>query len=256
MDRHYLSRKMRNAPTSIALCGYQFTLEELDWSQKAPTYSFFPNRVTCHSCRTLIGELVPQEHWEQRVEIYEPSHGQGRRYTAFYPDHMVRSCGTVPETTVLSRMPNNLYPPGTPNNPDLPYLDFQNVYDIMKLLARTARDPWREPISCLSPETAPLLHQAAKRLERTAYNEVNPELRKEFRLAAEQLNSIHAGIKARKQGNLTPAQADAFNSVWNSLEAIRCDKALSLSDTLAPFIDDNAVPEPIPDKSYAATFRS
>lgn len=80
-----------------------------------------------------------------------------------------------PEVKLLSPAPERPYPSGPPENPDLPFREFQNIYDLLKLRAKTAKDPWQPELRVLCSEKAPLLHQAGKRLERTAANEAAPD---------------------------------------------------------------------------------
>lgn len=252
MNRHYLSRAMRNAPVSVALCGYRFTPEELDWSQKRLPYSFFPSLVSCGDCYDIMSSLVPQKHWAQRVEIYRLPGCPEWRYTAFYPDRLIKGDSVGQELTVFDPEPYNPEPPGPADKRELPYLEFQNVYDIMKLLAQSTETAWRQPTLCCRPETAAILHQAAKRLERTAANEENPEHRAKFQATAQQLQSLHAGIKNGDSHAFIQAQAEAFDAAWHDLEAIRYDKALSLRDALAPFIDDHESAPTAPQEPHAA----
>ena len=251
MKRHYLSRTERNAPVSAALCGYQFSAEELDWSQKRLPYTFFPSLMTCDECSTIAESLVPLEHWSRRVEIYRNPDSGERQYTAFYPDRLVKGGETAPETTIFDPHPANPEPPGAEEQKELPYLEFQNIYDIMKLLAQSTQTAWLQPVLCQRPETAGLLQQAGKRLKRTAANEANPERRSQLKAAARQLQSLHAQIKGSAAGTPTAEQAAAFAQTWKELEALRCAKALSLRDVMAPFIDDPAPAAATKEESYA-----
>lgn len=251
MERHYLSRQMRNTPTSIALCGYRFSPQELDWSRRRQTYTYFPNQVICDSCRAAISALVPKVHWEKRVEIHEPSHGRGYNYTVFYPYYMIMGEADASEVKLLSPAPERPYPSGPPENPDLPYLEFQNIFDILKLLAKTAKDPWKTNGRDLRPEQAPLLHQVGKRLERTAANEADSDFRDQLNQAAKQLNSLHSATQAKQEVSLTSGQIESYNLVWDSLEAIRREKAMSLHDVAAPIVDDPLFAESTAEKDYA-----
>lgn len=253
MPRHYLSREMRNAETSVALCGYRFTSKELDWSRKLLRYTFFPDRVSCDDCSDAISRLVPERHWTRRVEIFQPAGSQEWRYIAFHPDRLVHG-NQSSELAYLNPMSQSSNPAGPPDNPDLPYLEFQNIYDIQRTLAQSAENPWHNKIHCLGPNATRHLREAVERLKRTLDNESDPKHRRHLRLAAEQLQDLHAQLKAptaaRKtdrqspeQFHLTPEQIESFKVAWNQLESLRHGKALSLRDIMAPSIDGVPTPD-------------
>lgn len=248
MPRHYLSRKSRNAPVSIALCGYQFTDEELDWSRRKLPYSFIPGRVACRQCRQAIKQLVPEKHWSRPVEIHSQANGTADSYIAEYPDRMVKGSADS-ETTVFSPFETAANHAGPPEHPERPYLEYQNFYDIQKLLAKTASNPWRQPVHDLRLNAVGALEESIQRLKRTAVHEADPENRFRFRLAAEQLNHLRSEIKSRvKNGTavmpsaenfqLDPEQVPAFRLAWEQLETLRRSKALSLYDVMVPTIED------------------
>lgn len=247
MPRHYLSREMRNAETSVALCGYRFTSKELDWSRNLLLYTFFPYRVSCDDCSDAISRLVPDRHWDRRVEIFQPAGSQEWRYIAFYPDRLVHGDQSA-DLAFINPLPNSSNPAGPLDNPDLPYLEFQNIYDIQKTLAQSAEKPWHYKVHSLRSNATHKLPEAVERLKRTMDNEFDPKHRYHLQLAAEQLKDLHAQLEvpaadqktdrqSQEQFHLTPEQIESFEIAWNQLESLRHGKALSLRDIMAPSID-------------------
>lgn len=102
-----------------------------------------------------------------------------------------------------------------------------------------------------SGESSPPLHQAGKRLKRIAANEADPDRQARLKQAAQQLDEIHAAIKTDPAVNLTPGQIEAYNRAWDTLEAIRREKAMSLHDAAVTIVEEPTATEPAAEERYA-----
>ena len=126
------------------------------------------------------------------------------------------------------------------------YLSCQNIYDTQKILARSAPNPWMQPIKYLCSNAPKDMTEAISRLERTAVREaeINGEAQAaELKLAATELSAIHSQLTNAELPIsgvfvLNPLQKTTMNKAWDCLESFRKRPAGNLQDTIAPFIDD------------------
>ena len=82
-------------------------------------------------------------------------------------------------------------------------------------------------------------------------NEADPDRQARLKQTAQQLNEIHAAIKAEAAVNLTPSQIKAYNRAWDTLETIRREKAMSLHDAAMPIVEEPTATEPAAEERYA-----
>ena len=169
MERHCLGHEMRNSSPAIALCGLQFHPDDRDYSKWFSPGSCFPSRVNCKDCLEILDQTVPAHHWEQWVEIQRAAEGAARRYTAYYPDCRIVSMGRETEAVIPVRgpaRPTQIWSnPGY--DPELPYLEFQNLSELQTLLTGAAGGSHPQPATrILGPEAPRILEQTAARLEK------------------------------------------------------------------------------------------
>ena len=196
--RHYLSHEMRNAPRPTALCGREFRRADLDYSQGLKPGSCFPARAACPACQEVLDRTVPVEHRNQWVEIPPPAPGRDAyAYTVYYADRQVVRIDQFTEIT----LPYSGDPPLTHiwsqehYDPEKPYLEHENLRELRETLAQ-AQDP------VISP--APLLAQAAARLQRTLARETHPEVE-------EHLQKALTALQAFQEGQISPTKAAQSN---------------------------------------------
>lgn len=238
MDRHYLSHEMRNSSPASALCGLQFHPDDLDYSKWFSPGSCFPSRVNCRDCLEILVQTIPAHHWEQWVEIHQAAaKGASRRYTAYYPDCRIVSISGETEAVIPVRgpaRPTRIWSnPGY--DPEIPYLEFQNLSELQILLTGVAGGSHPQPATCiLQPEAIQILEQTAARLERTIRKEPDQEILSHLERALAALIELQASLSRQRaeDHSLNPEQAANFRDARQELDAARREKIRRLPPEL------------------------